>query len=95
MWIVGIGVVLVALWFVLAKLRGDAYTRLVATDVAEWLRASGEPDSAIKAFLNSMNVALYVRSSFGKLPASAVANSLIDTYNASADEWRSIGARTP
>jgi hypothetical protein len=92
-WAIGIIATLVILWFVAAKLRGDAYVRAVVTEAAEWLRVAGEPEEAVQAFLNSMNASVYARSSFGKLPVNSAANGLIDAYNADAERWRSVGTQ--
>jgi hypothetical protein len=85
--------VLIALYFVFAIKRGNSYVRMVAQHVENALRSSGEPEGAIKAYLNSSEFRMLAKALFRKVPTSEAMIDALMHYEINEGRWRGIGAR--
>ncbi len=87
-YLIGAIVIVVFLYFLLSKKMGDTYMRHVAVGVASGLRESGQPESAIENYMNSMKFAVQIKSNFTLLSEDEAISAALKLYQKTTDEWR-------
>lgn len=94
MWWLLVGAILViALYLLFGKSRGNSFVQSLARLVAAELEKAGEPEYAIKNFINSMAFAAFAKSSAGQRSISDAATLALTEYEAQPTKWRARNAK--
>lgn len=93
-WIIGI-VAVVVVYFVLAKKRGDAFTKRLVQGSVQSLLDSGESRAAVGAFTGTTEFTVVARGSFGKLSIDDAMGAIYLAYDRDCEKYRAMGEAQP
>jgi len=80
--------ILVTLYFYFGRRRSNLFVRSVTDDVAAILKDDGEPENAIRNFLNSMDFKVIAKLAFGKMREWDAVKMAFEEYRQKSVLWR-------